>query len=148
MKNIFIIAVCGLMFTSLSAMHLPDDVEVVRQDQIIMSERLHSFDYSLTASELNYSLTTEATVEPMFQMVDSGSESMPQYVASVALNDLSHFYKPVMYEQDNISWYVSDQYSMYRTKAPSVIYKTLSQTPLPWFENVPWHWNIDKVVFS
>lgn len=91
MKKFLILGV-GLMFSCLSAMDLPDNFQVVPQ------EVATGFNDQWQLSEIQCSITAEASQDLAFQTDVSYLETFTHYDASVDLNDICLFYRPVIYE--------------------------------------------------
>ena len=88
----FLILGIGFLFTSmLSAADLHDSFINPTYSKITV-------DQWEPLAVLNYSVTAEATQNLAFQSEASVSETIPTFVASVALIDLTLFYRPVLYE--------------------------------------------------
>lgn len=58
----------------------------------------HNIVFDMATLHETYSVTQEATQDLAIQQTASINEAVPTYVASVALIDLSLFYRPVEYE--------------------------------------------------
>lgn len=139
MKNILIIAVCGFALSSLTAMSmdLPDHV-VVNQKQSF-SESAATVDFNLTSlryeAHADYPLAVEVAEHTIAADVDSKSDSMPMYVPTLALDELSHFYKPLLYEQMNYPWHKTALNFTDRSKHQTVKYKEFTDAK---FQYISW----------
>lgn len=94
MKKFILIAALGLMYSSVHAFDLPDNIQVVQEFNtklVYEPVPVQEFVYEI-------SITADASQVLAFQTDISKKETFIQYDASVVLNDICLFYRPVIYE--------------------------------------------------
>jgi hypothetical protein len=110
MKKILIIA-CGLMLSSLSAMTLPDHVQVVNYEKITIQKPMELFAYQVLGLE-DY-VVSDFFVQPQ-NIVQLQTF---RYVHDIDVVDREGFIKPILYE----SFYTFlplTNYDLYKVRVP------------------------------